>query len=334
MLTAGAASASGAHLWKTPKLVGRTFEHQPKTKLPLKLTEAEEALARVFKTGSEGSKALYLFGGPVLVKTMDRDASWMNFLIDTADFPKIKQRLFKFGVEPISTPEMPSSFIKFAHQERIYNVMNCPIDQFCQLNRLNAQVQLVPFAHSFLIYDCQKKEVADPFDALGDPKSRDEIRLVARPRTVAEGFDCVLSGRFEAGLLKLRASAELREFEDFILNTACEKPEVPQIVERAVNYLPDALETLGKEGAESIALSPLVSSAVQSGLGVKMPEVWSALGREETEDRPAAFLAILKEQMGFERDATGFEDGLTMYLARNGYGLRRSDLAAEAVMTA
>ena len=80
MLTAGAASAGATPLWRAPKLVGRTFEHQPKTKLPLKLTAPEQALAKVLKTGS---KSLYLFGGPVLARAEDREASWMNFLIDS-----------------------------------------------------------------------------------------------------------------------------------------------------------------------------------------------------------------------------------------------------------
>jgi hypothetical protein len=35
--------------------------------------------------------------------------------------------------------------------------------------------------------------------------------------------------------------------------------------------------------------------------------------------------------MGIERDASGLQDDLTLYLANHGYALRRSDLAAQTI---
>jgi hypothetical protein len=161
-----------------------------------------------------------------------------------------------------------------------------------------------------------------------------EIVLVARPRGVVEGFDCVLSGRFEAGLLGFGLSEELRDFDSFILNGSCAAEDVPRLVERAVNYLPDAIEMLGQERAAEIALSPLVREALRAGLKVEIEAVWTQMQRQEAEERPLEFLALLKEGMGIERDATGFHDDLTMYLAQHGYALRRSDLAARVMMSA
>jgi hypothetical protein len=333
MLSAGAVSASSAQFWKQPSSLALGFKHQPKIKVNLDLFDAEKKLARVFSTSS---RSLYLFGGPVLARAEKQSSAWMNFLIDSRDFPRLKKRLFEFGVEPISTPEMPGTFIKFRYKETIYNVMNCDIDEFCQLNRLNARVQLVPFAHNFLIYDCKRGEMADPFDSLGvrgeDRKPR--IKMVARPRTVIEGFDCVLSGRFEAALLGFQPSAELRDFDSFILNGSCAAEDVPRIVERTVNYLPDVIETLGEKAAAEIALAPLVTAALHSGLKVKMHDIWAKLKEQEPEDQPAEFMALLKEGMGGERGDAGFQDELAIYLAQNGYVLRRSDLAAELIMDA
>jgi len=333
MLSAGAVSAAASPFWKQPRSLGLAFKHQPKTRLALELTASEAELAKVFRTAS---RTLYLFGGPVLARAQSQDTPWMNFLVDCRDFRRLKQRLFEFGVEPVSTPEMPGSFIKFIYGDKVCNVMNCDIDEFCQLNRLNARVQLVPFAHNFLIYDCKRRQLTDPFDSLNVRSSggRPGIKLVARPRTLVEGFDCVLSGRFEAGLFGFEPSEELRDFDAFILNSSCPSEDVPKIVERVVNYLPDALEKLGHEKAAEIALSPLVREVLKTGLRVGIEEVWSDLLREEPGDRAAEFIALLKDGMGAGRGATGFQDDLTMYMAQHGYALRRSDLAAQVVMNA
>jgi hypothetical protein len=333
MLTTGAISASGAQFWKQPRALGMGFKHQPKIKLALDLSEAETELARVFTTSS---RCLYLFGGPVLARAEKQKTAWVNFLINGSDFPGLKKRLFDFGVEPISTPEMPGTFIKFRYNETIYNVMNCGIEEFCQLNRLNARVQLVPFAHNFLIYDCKRNELTDPFGSLAGRGENQppQIKMVARPRTVVEGFDCVLSGRFETALLGFQPSPELRDFDSFILNGSCPPEDVPRIVERAVNYLPDAIETLGEERTAELALSPLVKEALQSGLKVEIENVWAKVKQHDAEDQPAEFMALLKEGMGCERSDAGFQDDLALYLARNGYALRRSDLAMQVAMDA
>lgn len=334
MLSAGAVSAPGAQLWdREPRAVGLAFKHQPKLRMELELTPPERELADVI---GAASPSLYLFGGPVLARVEERATSWMNLLLDCRDFSRLKRKLFDFGVEPISTPEMPGSFIKFSFQDRIYNVMNCGIDHFCQLNRIQAKVQLVPFAHNFLIYDCNRRELADPCGALnarGNGKER-EIRLVSRPRSVVEGFDCVLSARFESHLLGFQPSEELRDFDSFILRADCPTEDIPKIVERTINYIPDAIEILGERKAAPVALSPLVKQALHSGLRIEIENVWSGLKKEAAGDRPAAFIGLVKEEMGLGRGTVGFEDDLTLYLARNGYALRRSDLAAQAMMNA
>jgi hypothetical protein len=333
MLSAGAVSASGAQFWKQPRSLGMAFKHQPKVRRTLALSDGEKELAELL---GAFSRCLYLFGGPVLARAENQSASWMNFLINSSDFRPLKKKLFDFGVEPISTPEMPGSFIKFRYQDTIYNVMNCGIDEFCQLNRLNARVQLIPFAHNFLIYDSKRAEMTDPFDSLSvrGKDQKPQIKLVARPRTVVEGFDCVLSGRFEAALLGFQPSAELSDFDSFVLGSSCDSEDVPRIVERLVNYLPDAIETLGEERAGEIALSPLARSVLRSGLKVEIENVWAKMKLQEPDDRPAEFIALVKEGMGGDRAASGFQDDLALYLAQNGFSMRRTDLSVNAAMDA
>ena len=334
LISAGAVSAAGSQLWhREPRGLSLAFKHQPKLKMPVELSCAEQNIAALF---ASSSRSLYLFGGPVLARLENTESSWTNFLIDTPDFRRVKRDLFELGVEPISTPEMPGTFIKFLYQDRIYNVMNCEIDEFCQRNRVQAKVKLVPFAHNFMIYDCMAGELADPCDALkGRKNGKPEIQLVARPRSVVEGFDCVLSGKFESHLLGFSKSGELLDFEEFILNSpGCPSADQPRIVERTINYIPDAIETFGVDAAAAIARAPFVKSVLQSSLGVDMDKVWVGLTHEAPEDRSIAFLGLVKEQMGVDRAATGFEDRLTLYLATNGYALRRSDLALQVVMTA
>ncbi len=330
-LAAGSATLGGLQAWgREPQMLSLGYRHQKKIPLKISLTSAETKLLRVVGRHSSSS---HMFGGPVLSRARGSHPSWVNLLVDSKDFSRMKRKLFEFGVTPLSTPEMPSSFAKFVYEEQVYNVMNSTPDEFCQLNRLQARVQLVPFAHNFLLCDLQRGLAIDPCGALDSQSSSGtpEIVLVAKPRTLGESFDCVLSGRFEAKLLGLSPSQALRDFEQFVLNDSSSKSEVPRIAERVVNYIPDAIEVLGMEETKELVLCPMIRNAIKSGINVELDRVWSKLEKSK-EDHPAMFIALLKEAMGVSASATGFEDDLTLYLAKNGYNMRRMDLAADAVM--
>jgi hypothetical protein len=314
------------------RATGLTYRHQPKTFLELSFSPAERQLMGLLQQHSRGC---YLFGGPVLSKVAGDAPSWVNFLVDCRNFTKLKHALFSFGVTPISTPELPASFAKFLHAGQVFNLMNCQLDEFCQLNRLNSRANLIPFAHNFLIYDPARSELADPGGALTvrGKDGRPQIVLLAQPRSIAESFDVVLSGRFDCRLLALEPSRDVADFEHFVLHAHCPDDEAPRIVERVVNYLPDAIELLGWPTASELAQAPMVQQAVGRGLGVEMAEICRRVDAAKSE-RGAVLYALLKEGMGVPRVATGFEDGLCLYLARNGYGLRRMDVSYQSTRLA
>lgn len=314
---------------QSPSPSGLNYRHHPKVKADLALGAEEQ---RLVQSLSKHSKQCFQFGGPVVSRLAGSEPSWVNLLVDSPNLTRLKTELFRFGVTPVSTPQFPASFIRFHHGDLVYNLMNCGVEEFCQLNRLKSQINLVPFAHSFVLYDLRRREVYDPYGALKAPRpeGKPQMTLLSRPRTIPEALDCILTAKFDAKFLNFSMSEEIADFEKFVLASECPEADLPRVVERMVNYFPDALENLGPVEAEALALSPLMKGAMDRALGVDMAKVWSKV-RRSNEDQGALFVALVKEGKGSTRSSTGFDDDLTLYLAKNGYVMRRTDLMIESL---
>jgi hypothetical protein len=328
LASAGVSGHSLGHA-QTTAPSGLNYRHHPKVKANLALAADEEKLVKML---FQHSRQCCQFGGPVLSRLAGSNPPWVNLLVDTPNFSRLKTELFRFGVTPVSTPQFPTSFIKFHHGEQVYNLMNCGVEEFCQINRLKSRINLVPFAHSFVLYDLRRHEVYDPYGALQAPrpKGQPEMTLLSRPRNLPEALDCILTAKFDAKFLNFSMSEEIQDFERFVLASQCPDEDLPRVVERTVNYFPDALECLGPDEASALALSPLLKSAMQRALGVDLTKVWARVQRS-SDDQGALFVALIKEGMGNARSATGFEDDLTLYLAKNGFVMRRTDLMMESL---
>lgn len=319
----GSAQATGA-------AGGLNYRHQPKVKADLPCPEEERKLVSMLLNQSRHCSQ---FGGPVVSRLSGSMPPWANLLVDIPNFSKLKTELFRFGVTPVSTPQFPSSFIKFHYGDQVYNLMNCGVEEFCQINRLKSRANLVPFAHNFVLYDLRRKELYDPYGALAAPrpKGQPEMVLLSRPRNLPDAFDCLLTARFDAKFLGLSLSDQVLDFEKYVLNEECPEVDLPRIVERVVNYLPDVIESLDATQSAAMALSPLVTSSMKRALGVDISKVWSRVSRSSEEDSGALFVALVKEGMGTARSAAGFEDELCLYLAKNGFAMRRTDLVMESL---
>lgn len=309
---------------------GLNYRHQPKVKADLPLTEEEGKLVALLLGHSRQCSQ---FGGPVVSRLSGSMPPWANLLVDTPQFSKLKTELFRFGVTPVSTPQFPTSFVKFHYGSQVFNLMNCGVEEFCQINRLKSRANLVPFAHNFVLYDLRRKELFDPYDAL-KARQRDghpEMTLLSSPRNLPDAFDCILTARFDAKFLGLQLSDKILDFEKYILASECPEVDLPRIVERVVNYLPDVIESLDAVQASAMALSPLVTHSMKRALGVDVSKIWARVSRSSEEDSGALFVALVKEGMGTSRAAGGFEDDLCLYLAKNGFAMRRTDLMMESM---
>ena len=141
-----------------------TYRQSPKRRLRLALGEAEQKLLAFLEKQSLGCQ---LFGAPVMSRICGGQPAWINLIGEFDSFTRTKRELFAFGAEPVSTPEMPPTFIKFRYQGQVFNVVDGDLDSFCQSAFFSARQQKLPFAHGFLVYDPRRSALHDPCDALG-----------------------------------------------------------------------------------------------------------------------------------------------------------------------
>jgi thioredoxin reductase len=264
------------------------------------------------------------------------DPDLVNLLVQATQWAKLKETLFQFGVQPISTPEMPSNFIKFEHRETVFNVIDGEVDDICHRNSMLAQRGLIPFAHNFLVHELDGHQVYDPRQSLQqvDEDGRFVIQLLREPRNPLLAFDYMLGSRFECGLLNLKPSAELAELGDYILQSRVAESEAKFITERFLNYFPDLVEIYGYGEVRSILVSPLVRQAVKQSLKVDPDQLDEKLQSIESNGgviRDYTVLAEINEALGYKPAESDFTKNIDHYMLANAFQVRRVDLMKHLV---
>ena len=191
-----------------------TYQQVPKRKLKLPLTDSEQKLVQFLGTKADGC---HLFGAPVMGKLCGGVPAWLNIIGNFDSFSQTKRALFAFGVEPVSTPEMPTSFVKFRYGGQVFNVVDGNLDSFCQSAFFSARQHRLPFAHGFLLFDPRRGELHDPCHAV-DGETPQPFKLIAQPPTPVDAFDWLLSGWFESRFLGLKPGGNLPELEAAVLD--------------------------------------------------------------------------------------------------------------------
>jgi hypothetical protein len=273
------------------------------------------------------SKGVYLLGGCVVGKLQGRALPFVNLLVTSQNFDAIKQNLFAAGVQPVSTPELPPSVIRFSYAGTPYSVVNLSLNDYLKQNTLTSELSLIPFAHNFLVYSFTDKWVIDPYDAL---KGNDyKIQLLQEPATAVSALTCSLAGTFDMALLGLKESAKFSRMMDKCLNKTVSAKDAPLVMEQVINYVPDVLETCGFQSMQKFLLAPLSVAAGKDGAGVDLKRVNAALvtaKRKGLMIDGARFLGALNKEFLRKENLDGLGLGLSDYMAAQGFMLRRTDL--------
>jgi len=258
----------GASALGLPFLSGQLGSSGWKTKGELTADKARKPLRLDFGADETGvisvlrrhSTGVYLLGGGVLGKVAGTDLPYLNLLTESKAFGKIKQDLFAFGVAPVSTPEMPENFIRFAYQSKAYSVFCLGLEDFLKQNALGREVPLIPLAHNFLVYSIDGAWAIDPYGALGGGQRRGKgcrAKLVLEPGSSVAGLECCLSTAFDTALLGLELPAGHAALERRVLAARASKDDAPVLIHYLINYFPDLLEIRGYDlrGAISVRRS-------------------------------------------------------------------------------
>ncbi|MCX6929684.1 MAG: hypothetical protein NT154_41685 [Verrucomicrobia bacterium] len=320
-----------SNAWKT----GAKLVPNPQcTALSLAFSPAEQGVISVLRPRS---KAVCLLGGGVLTKASGQDLPYLNLLIDSAEFGTLKRELHAFGVQPISTPELPSHFIKFQHEGRPYSVLNMKLEAFLEQNVLGPRLKLLPLAHNFLVYSVTEKWVIDPYGALQSKARADlfRIRRLQDPQTPVGGLELCLAVAFDTSLLGLEAPVGHSAFEQRVLaSTVGDEKLATAVFHQTLSFFPDLLELKGWGFTRRYVTSPLCIAAAAAVPRIDLKRVDASLQQVEKRGGEVSsshlMLAINREIRNLEQ-TPGFGIGLPDYMAAKKLPIRRGDLMNEVL---
>lgn len=301
--------------------------------LTLKLAPDESEIIGVLRRHSSG---VYLVGGGVLAKASGVDLPYLNLVAAGRKFARVKQALFEHGVSPISTPTLPSSYIRFTQGERAYSVVNLSLDTYLQQNVLGPQPNLLPLAHNFLVSDPADKWVMDPYGALAEKVGKGfRSKMVREPASPAMGLELCLAALFDSALLGLALPPGFAALEDRVLSASAEtEQEATFLFYQVLNYFPDVIELHGWETARKYLAAPLFVTAAIRGPRIDLTRVEASLRAAAARGKDitgSMLISRLNEEFKRADQAPVFGIGLPDYLAAKRIPVRRGDVFAEAL---
>ncbi|HAB17771.1 MAG TPA: hypothetical protein PLX89_06375 [Verrucomicrobiota bacterium] len=324
---AGAPLAFGG-AWAAPTLPeALVYSRSPKRRIAVNFGESAQRLIAFLQDRARGC---YLHGAPVMSRLCGSTPAWINLGGAFHSFSELKRELFSFGVIPISTPELPSSMIKFRLDDLVVNLLDADLDTFCQSAYFGAKERKLAFAHSFLVWNPSTGELHDPYDAAPHGEALEPFRLIGRPASLADAFDWVLAGRFESHFLKLHLSPEFSVLEAETLAAAPPLALGRLVVERIVNYFPEVVDQLGLDVARRYATSSIVGQATREALGVDFANVFERFAQART-PRPrfktsgVEFIATLHHALGVSGEEALLDGEICRFMVRNNFTFRRPE---------
>lgn len=336
---------AGASALATPFLVKQIAGRPSKTpiaadrrrkRLDLTATADEQKVLNVLQASSKG---VYLLGGCVIGKVQKRDLAYVNLLVESENFAQIKNDLFKLGVEPVSTPELPASVIRFGFAEKSYSVVNLPLNDFLKQNVPGTELGLIPFAHNFLVYSFTGGWVIDPYAALSAKATfskANSIRVLEQPASPVAGLEYAIAASLDMAMLGLKESAACSRLTDRSLKQTVSADEAPTVVEHVINYVPDVLESSGFAAMRRFLVSPLCVDSARTGAGIDLKRVVSeldAIRKSGTDVTGTHLIGALNKEFLAKKHLDGLGFGLSDYMATKGFMVRRTDLLMAAMKT-
>lgn len=303
-------------------------------KIPLRLKLPKDVSEITAQLGAS-SRRIYLLGGTAAAAAAGVNSPYYNLLINTPKFAELKNSLFKFGVTPVSTADLPANFARFMFQDKAYNVLNLGFDTYTQLSVAGQESGLILYAHNFLMYNVKDCFMLDPYDAMKS-KSADGkaflLKPLQQPRTLLHGFEHCLAATFDCSLLGLRPSPEYNQIEERVFNSNPPQEESKQITSKLLDYMSDVLEVGGMQAASHLLLSPVCIAAGKNAAQIDFAKIEAGMKRLQNQGTEVAgrdFMSLVHAEL--KKKASGKAPGLPEYLAMTGNDFRRIEVLMDAM---
>jgi hypothetical protein len=265
------------------------------------------------------------------------DLPYVNLLVDTQKFTELKSALFKFGVLPVSTADLPANFVRFMYRDKGYNVLNMSFDAYAQLSAAGQSNGLILFAHNFLVYSVTEGRALDPYGALNSKSADGKSHMIMplqQPKNLLNGFEHCLAATFDVALLDMKPSPEYRQIEERVFQSTPNAEESQTITSQILDYTSDLLEVGGLNTASRLLLAPVCIAAGKTAAGIDFAKIEASLKRQHRQGKEVAgseFMASVNEELKKKGYGKGSAKGLPEYLASTRDQFRRIEVLNDAI---
>ena len=127
-----------------------------------------------------------------------------------------------------------------------------------------SRAENIAFAHDALMYDPATKAFSDPFGAI----DAGELKLINRPTKTPAALEVALRGTGEAHAAGIAEGKDFAQWKAQLVKLTVHSSAAQPIAAVFVKKLPSLVALAGTDEVKSAVATPLISSAVNSALGM------------------------------------------------------------------
>jgi hypothetical protein len=210
---------------------------------------------------SSYSSVVRLTGASILGHFQPESGIGLQILAEVTDFPKLADALLR---APFQNFYAKANALSFVMQGSGHVVENLSAGDFAaRLNELSSK-EKVAFAHDALSYDPIAKRLDDPLGSL----EAGELRLINFPKKTPEALEVAMRGIADARAAALPEGDAFAKWKAQLVKSKAHPKAAYPIAAAFVRQLPAFAALAGTEEVKSALVTPLISSSVQSALGM------------------------------------------------------------------
>ena len=215
---------------------------------------------RVLDFVASYSSVARVIGASVLGRMRPDSNCGLHVLVEVRDFIKLTDAFWNAPFKNIFANGNRMSFSSLGSAVVIENLS--PEEFAARLGGLGGKE--IVFAHDAIVYDPAAKTLNDPFDALNGG----ELKLINRPTKTPAALEVALRGTGEAHAAGVAEGKDFAQWKAQLVKLTVHSSAAQPIAAVVVKELPSLVALAGTDEVKSVVATPLISSAINSALGM------------------------------------------------------------------